>query len=112
MAHLTGSPKEAIVSGMHAAALGQLGPNKPCYTVADVGLDATEPVEIVLLSEDRSQQAAQILQQQGRKSKPIAQLTRHSNAVPQQPEVLSQAGRAKSPDLRIGLLLVKSRIRW
>lgn len=58
---------------MHAAALGQLGPNKPCYTVADVGLDATEPVEIVLMSEDRSQQAAQILQQQGRKSKPIAQ---------------------------------------
>ena len=62
-----------MASGMHAAALGQLGPNRPSYTVADLGLDATEPVEIVLLSEDRSQKAAQILQEQGRKSKPISQ---------------------------------------
>eukprot|EP00913_Durusdinium_trenchii_P004389 g4068.t1 len=38
---------------------------------ADVGLDATEPVEIVLLSEERSQQAAQILQLKGLESRPM-----------------------------------------
>ena len=32
----------------------------------------TEPVEIVLLSEERSQQAAQILQEKGQKCKPLA----------------------------------------
>lgn len=63
-----------MASGMHAAAVGQLGPCRSTRSGADVvGLDATEPVEIVLLSEHRSQQAAQILQAQGRKSKPMAQ---------------------------------------
>ncbi|CAJ1335437.1 unnamed protein product [Effrenium voratum] len=56
---------------MHAAAQGQLGPCQPIFPAADVGLDATEPVEIVLLSEDRSQQAAHILQERGRKSRPM-----------------------------------------
>ncbi|CAK9083317.1 unnamed protein product [Durusdinium trenchii] len=63
-----------MASGMHAAALGQLGPCKPkALAAADVGLDATEPVEIVLLSEERSQQAAQILQLKGLESRPMVQ---------------------------------------
>jgi len=71
---------------MHAAAMGQLGPGmasslstRPSLQrgASDfAGLDATEPVEIVLLSEGKSHKAAHILQERGRLSRPMARAGR------------------------------------
>eukprot|EP00440_Ansanella_granifera_P021241 gb/GFBE01023058.1/.p1 GENE.gb/GFBE01023058.1/~~gb/GFBE01023058.1/.p1 ORF type:complete len:893 (+),score=180.88 gb/GFBE01023058.1/:1-2679(+) len=63
-----------MAAGMHAAALGQLGPSRSMRTAvtADVaGLDAAEPVEIALMTERRSHQAAYILQERTRSSRPL-----------------------------------------
>jgi len=59
---------------MHAAARGQLG--APTTTLRSSGqtqyLDTTEPVEIHLLSEAKSHQAAHVLQKRARMSRPMA----------------------------------------
>ncbi|CAE8606096.1 unnamed protein product [Polarella glacialis] len=90
--------------GMHATALGSLGPNLPEASDLALFSDTAEPVEISLLSESRSQQAARALQQRSLQARPMAkfdrmikckQRTSEAEAVEQQQEAGSSHKAAK-----------------
>eukprot|EP00933_Yihiella_yeosuensis_P006064 TRINITY_DN11070_c1_g3_i1.p1 TRINITY_DN11070_c1_g3~~TRINITY_DN11070_c1_g3_i1.p1 ORF type:complete len:878 (+),score=151.23 TRINITY_DN11070_c1_g3_i1:168-2801(+) len=63
-----------MAAGMHAAALGQLGP--PTWSrnsvEATVASDATGPVEISELSEEKTREAKQLLQERSLQARPMA----------------------------------------
>mmetsp|Transcript_2527 Transcript_2527/g.7108 ORF Transcript_2527/g.7108 Transcript_2527/m.7108 type:complete len:831 (-) Transcript_2527:236-2728(-) len=65
-----------MASGMHAAAAGQLGsfPTASIRSIPEVNLN--EPVEIAVLSAERSEEASRILQERGVQSRPMARYGR------------------------------------